>query len=153
MSLLGQSDTFVRLVIVVVCHCVLLAGQSAVPTAQVLRFLLDNTTPSTASSGFRFGITRDRKAADDVTWTSSDHKQRVVEVSAGNFTAVPSDLGKVKSLEGRRCRLPDAIIIGVKKGGTRALLEFLKVHPDIRAPGPEIHFFDRHYHKGLDWYR
>ena len=50
-------------------------------------------------------------------------------------------------------RLPDAIIIGVKKGGTRALLEFLRIHPDIRAPGPEPHFFDRNYHLGLDWYR
>lgn len=52
----------------------------------------------------------------------------------------------------RQSRLPDAIIIGVKKGGTRALLEFLKVNPDIRAPGPEIHFFDRKYDRGLDWY-
>ena len=50
-------------------------------------------------------------------------------------------------------KLPQAIIIGVKKGGTRALLEFLRIHPDVRAPGPEIHFFDRYYHKGLDWYR
>ena len=49
--------------------------------------------------------------------------------------------------------LPDAIIIGVKKGGTRALLEFLRIHPDVRAPGPEPHFFDRNYHLGLDWYR
>eukprot|EP00106_Octopus_bimaculoides_P001711 XP_014769153.1 PREDICTED: heparan sulfate glucosamine 3-O-sulfotransferase 6-like [Octopus bimaculoides] len=50
-------------------------------------------------------------------------------------------------------KLPQAIIIGVKKGGTRALLEFLRLHPDIRAPGPEPHFFDRHYTKGLEWYR
>lgn len=50
-------------------------------------------------------------------------------------------------------RLPQAIIIGVKKGGTRALLEFLRTHPDIRAPGPEIHFFDKNYHRGLGWYR
>jgi len=54
---------------------------------------------------------------------------------------------------GRTRKLPEAIIIGVKKGGTRALLEFLKIHPDIRAPGPEIHYFDRYYEKGLDWYR
>ncbi|XP_062581295.1 heparan sulfate glucosamine 3-O-sulfotransferase 6-like [Saccostrea cucullata] len=53
----------------------------------------------------------------------------------------------------RKRRLPQAIIIGVKKGGTRALLEFLRVHPDVRATGPEPHFFDKHYHKGLDWYR
>jgi len=50
-------------------------------------------------------------------------------------------------------RLPQAIIIGVKKGGTRALLEFLKEHPDVRAPSQEVHFFDRHYDRGLDWYR
>lgn len=50
-------------------------------------------------------------------------------------------------------RFPQAIIIGVKKGGTRALLEFLRVHPDVRAVGAEPHFFDRFYHKGLEWYR
>ncbi|KAM9390737.1 heparan sulfate glucosamine 3-O-sulfotransferase 6-like [Salvelinus alpinus] len=48
---------------------------------------------------------------------------------------------------------PQAIIIGVKKGGTRALLEFLRIHPDVRAVGAEPHFFDRFYDKGLEWYR
>lgn len=50
-------------------------------------------------------------------------------------------------------RFPQALIIGVKKGGTRALLEFLRIHPDVRAVGAEPHFFDRFYDKGLDWYR
>ncbi|WAQ95826.1 HS3SB-like protein [Mya arenaria] len=50
-------------------------------------------------------------------------------------------------------RLPHALIIGVKKAGTRALLEYLRLHPDVRAPGPETHFFDKHYDKGLKWYR
>ncbi|MBN3303904.1 HS3SA sulfotransferase, partial [Amia calva] len=50
-------------------------------------------------------------------------------------------------------KFPQAIIIGVKKGGTRALLEFLRIHPDVRAVGAEPHFFDRFYDKGLDWYR
>ncbi|XP_039979727.1 heparan sulfate glucosamine 3-O-sulfotransferase 3B1a isoform X2 [Xiphias gladius] len=50
-------------------------------------------------------------------------------------------------------KLPQAIIIGVKKGGTRALLEFLRLHPDIRAVGAEPHFFDRNYDRGLEWYR
>jgi Sulfotransferase domain len=27
-------------------------------------------------------------------------------------------------------RLPDVLLIGVKKSGTRALLEFIRVHPD-----------------------
>lgn len=54
---------------------------------------------------------------------------------------------------GAQKRLPQALIIGVKKCGTRALLEFLRLHPDIRATGPETHFFDRFYDKGLEWYR
>uniref|UniRef100_A0AAY5KGI4 Sulfotransferase n=1 Tax=Esox lucius TaxID=8010 RepID=A0AAY5KGI4_ESOLU len=50
-------------------------------------------------------------------------------------------------------KFPQTIIIGVKKGGTRALLEFLRIHPDVRAVGAEPHFFDRFYDKGLEWYR
>ncbi|XP_059048608.1 heparan sulfate glucosamine 3-O-sulfotransferase 3B1 [Achroia grisella] len=50
-------------------------------------------------------------------------------------------------------RLPDALIIGVKKCGTRALLEFLRLHPDVRAAGSEVHFFDKYYQKGFEWYR
>lgn len=50
-------------------------------------------------------------------------------------------------------QLPSALIIGVKKGGTRALLEFIRIHPDVRAAGSEVHFFDKHYSKGFQWYR
>ncbi|XP_053551085.1 heparan sulfate glucosamine 3-O-sulfotransferase 6 [Bombina bombina] len=50
-------------------------------------------------------------------------------------------------------KFPQAIIVGVKKGGTRALLEFLRIHKDVRALGAEPHFFDRCYDKGLEWYR
>lgn len=49
--------------------------------------------------------------------------------------------------------LPSVLIIGVKKSGTRALLEFIRLHPDVRAAGCEVHFFDRHYSRGLHWYR
>ena len=54
----------------------------------------------------------------------------------------------------RSRRMPDIIIIGAKKGGTRALIEFLKLHPKLKSAGPEIHFFDRavNFDKGLDWY-
>ncbi|CAG9830606.1 unnamed protein product [Diabrotica balteata] len=43
--------------------------------------------------------------------------------------------------------------VGVKKGGTRALLEFIRVHPDVRAAGSEVHFFDKNYVRGFQWYR
>ncbi|XP_015908784.1 heparan sulfate glucosamine 3-O-sulfotransferase 1 [Parasteatoda tepidariorum] len=52
-------------------------------------------------------------------------------------------------------RLPQCIIIGVRKCGTRALLEFLNLHPMIQKAAEEIHFFDDDdkYSLGLDWYR
>ncbi|NXY41339.1 HS3S1 sulfotransferase, partial [Ceuthmochares aereus] len=53
------------------------------------------------------------------------------------------------------CRhLPQTIIIGVRKGGTRALLEMLSLHQDIAAAESEVHFFDweDHYRNGLQWY-
>jgi hypothetical protein len=52
-------------------------------------------------------------------------------------------------------RLPQCLIIGVRKGGTRALLEFLNLHPNVRIQKQELHFFDddQTYSLGLDWYR
>ncbi|XP_037611244.1 heparan sulfate glucosamine 3-O-sulfotransferase 3B1b [Sebastes umbrosus] len=64
----------------------------------------------------------------------------------------PSAMSSFSNGSGSK-KLPQALIIGVKKGGTRALLEFLRVHPDIRAVGAEPHFFDRNYDNGLEWYR
>lgn len=50
-------------------------------------------------------------------------------------------------------KLPQAIIIGAKKCGTRALLKFIGAHPNVTTAGAEVHFFDRFYHMGFDWYR
>ncbi|XP_072311677.1 heparan sulfate glucosamine 3-O-sulfotransferase 3B1-like [Eucyclogobius newberryi] len=71
---------------------------------------------------------------------------------SGMMRAEQSAMSSFSSGAGSK-KLPQAIIIGVKKGGTRALLEFLRVHPDIRAVGAEPHFFDRNYDNGLEWYR
>ena len=80
------------------------------------------------------------------------HQGHVYMDDEDNFSNV-----KLKSKKGSNANktrhLPQAIIIGVKKAGTRALLEYLRMHPNIKAPGPEPHFFDKHYDKGLKWYR
>ncbi|KHN76078.1 Heparan sulfate glucosamine 3-O-sulfotransferase 6 [Toxocara canis] len=68
----------------------------------------------------------------------------IVSANAASFNATDSDSQR---------RFPQAIIIGVKKAGTRALLEFLRLNPAIKAPGPEVHFFDRNFDKGFEWYR
>lgn len=56
---------------------------------------------------------------------------------------------------GKLRRLPQAIIIGSRKGGTRALLKFLQLNPNVRAATNEVHYFDRphNYELGIDWYR
>ena len=53
----------------------------------------------------------------------------------------------------REQRFPSALIIGVRKGGTRALLDALALHPTVRAVKRETHFFDANYTKGFEWYK
>uniref|UniRef100_A0A7E4ZZH6 [heparan sulfate]-glucosamine N-sulfotransferase n=1 Tax=Panagrellus redivivus TaxID=6233 RepID=A0A7E4ZZH6_PANRE len=55
--------------------------------------------------------------------------------------------------------LPNVVIVGPQKTGTTALLEFLKIHPNITSNEPvpdsfeELQFFGgSHYHLGFDWY-
>lgn len=51
-------------------------------------------------------------------------------------------------------RGPDFLIIGAQKGGTTSLYRYLIKHPRIKwASCKEVHFFDRYYTKGMDWYR
>lgn len=50
-------------------------------------------------------------------------------------------------------QLPDFVIIGTQRGGTTSLYRYLVEHPDVTgALRKEVHFFDRYYDKGLDWY-
>jgi hypothetical protein len=50
-------------------------------------------------------------------------------------------------------QLPDFIIIGTQRGGTTSLYHYLVAHPRIgRALRKEVHFFDRYYERGIDWY-
>ena len=51
-------------------------------------------------------------------------------------------------------KLPGCIIIGVRKGGTRALIEMLSLHLAVRMAAQEIHFFDNetNYGRGYSWY-
>lgn len=44
--------------------------------------------------------------------------------------------------------------IGAQKAGTTWLYHMLARHPELSFPaGKEIHFWNRHYHRGTDWYR
>ncbi|MBW3020037.1 sulfotransferase domain-containing protein [Candidatus Woesearchaeota archaeon] len=63
-------------------------------------------------------------------------------------------------------KLPDFLIIGTQKGGTVSLWHNLKKHPDIEfCPNfsssfddggdneREVHFFDKNWDKGIEWYK
>lgn len=75
--------------------------------------------------------------------------------STNNIPHNPHTIGHVSNVGmlGKQ-RFPQAIIIGVKKSGTRALIDMLKSHPQIISPKGEIHFFDRDetFRKGVSWY-
>lgn len=50
--------------------------------------------------------------------------------------------------------LPSFLIIGAQRSGTTSLFNYLVQHPDVVPPfGKEIHYFDLHYDRGLNWYR
>lgn len=50
--------------------------------------------------------------------------------------------------------LPDFLIIGAAKSGTTSLFHYLTQHPRIIKPfKKEIHFFDKHFNKGVNWYK
>ncbi|CAL8303179.1 unnamed protein product [Merluccius merluccius] len=105
----------------------------------------DPPPPPTRASAFA-----DRDRERDLDRDQGRERERGLR----DFSTTDSDLGANCTSEyGGEKKLPQAIIIGVKKGGTRALLEALRVHPDVRAVGNEPHFFDRNYERGLDWYR
>ncbi|KAM4709275.1 heparan sulfate glucosamine 3-O-sulfotransferase 1 [Discoglossus pictus] len=92
-----------------------------------------------------------RPASHAETYTSYPHLVDEKPIKKGLFQ---SDLKNVVHSNGTSQYLPHTIIIGVRKGGTRALLEMLSLHSDISAAESEIHFFDweDQYQKGLKWY-
>lgn len=50
--------------------------------------------------------------------------------------------------------LPDFLIIGAAKTGTTSLYNYLIQHPQILPSfKKEVHFFDRHYQNGINWYK
>ena len=75
--------------------------------------------------------------------------------NAGSGWTSATQILDEQRLPGTRRRLPQCLIIGIRKCGTRALLEFLNIHPLVVKARDEVHFFDEDskYSLGLKWYR
>ena len=72
--------------------------------------------------------------------------------------AIKKEAAKTLKTPQEKCerRLPQCLIIGNFKCGTRELIDFMSLHPRIEirdTPFYEVSFFDRNYGKGLEWYR
>ena len=48
---------------------------------------------------------------------------------------------------------PDFVGVGVQRGGTSWLYKCLSEHPEIFMPKKEVHFFNRHYYDGIQYYQ
>ncbi|XP_033645069.1 heparan sulfate glucosamine 3-O-sulfotransferase 1-like [Asterias rubens] len=89
-----------------------------------------------------------------ISGAKAENIQRQIKMKKASKPPKPSKEIRIELATGGKAqRLPQAIIIGVRKCGTRALLEMLETHPQIAACGPEVHFFDKNYKKGLQWYQ
>jgi hypothetical protein len=61
---------------------------------------------------------------------------------------------ELRMLTGPLRGLPSALIIGVQRGGTTSLFNYLIRHPKVLSPlGKEIHYFDFQYARGTRYYR
>lgn len=98
------------------------------------------------------GITQETEEQTDFVEEADDVEETEDAEEAFSDLEEESSLCSDYISQPREKRLPDAIIMGVRKGGTRALLEFINMHPRVMRAKQEIHFFDKHWSKGLEWY-
>lgn len=63
-----------------------------------------------------------------------------------------SDMKKLNTIHAI-VKAPEFIFIGPDKSGSTWIYDVLSWHPQIYvAPSKELEYFDRYYHRGLDWY-
>ena len=75
-----------------------------------------------------------------------------LDLDRKSITQLETDAAIASKLGEAVKRFPTTLIIGVRKAGTRALLAILRLHPQVKSCGPEVHYFDQHYPRGLQWY-
>ncbi|XP_026329576.1 heparan sulfate glucosamine 3-O-sulfotransferase 5 [Hyposmocoma kahamanoa] len=89
--------------------------------------------------------------------SAASESRKILQAQESNTRTINHPMALRKRVKAPRPakRLPQALIVGVRKCGTRALLEMLYLHPMVQKASGEIHFFDRdeNYALGLEWYR
>ncbi|XP_007571526.1 heparan sulfate glucosamine 3-O-sulfotransferase 2-like [Poecilia formosa] len=150
----GTSLCFLSLFLSFLCYCALFPGgavmqKSGDPTPSCLLADGAKRRLQKSLSCLFPPDARRSSAADEAPHPQADPRRSAAARTGRENTPSPP----MSHLKFGNKKLPNAIIVGVKKGGTRAVLEFIRIHPDVRAAGTETHFFDRNYDRGLEWYR
>ncbi|XP_072229273.1 heparan sulfate glucosamine 3-O-sulfotransferase 2-like [Leuresthes tenuis] len=151
--LTGTSICFLSLFLSYLCYCALF------PNGTVMQKPGDPTASCQRADGAKRRLQKSLSCllpvdarvsgVDEASHLKTDQIRPSTPHAVRNGTPSPP----MSHLKFGNKKLPNAIIVGVKKGGTRAVLEFIRIHPDVRAAGTETHFFDRNYDRGLEWYR
>ena len=158
---LFQKHRFVYLIIIVVCIAVsgyILYNSSGVikelnvisiqglhfVVAERQSFVYSDTQLLNTIAGIR-----------DKNCRTSDSSKTVLECQESRKCF---EAGSISNNLPKSCahRYPRSLIIGVAKGGTKELLDFLAMHPDIAIlnfPRYELCFFAKKWAYGLDWYK
>jgi len=110
-------------------------------TLAIVRIVVNNREAATSY----FPPGRDTESTDlRYEWRRGDYP---------TTESTPLD-GWTNQQETRQRRLPQAVIIGEMKCGTRALINSLALHPDVVTAEHEVGYFvGRNYDRGLEWYR
>ena len=92
-----------------------------------------------AISGILIVIILSKSSDNNLFWTRSPSSERIVQVY---------------EIERYDQRIPDILIIGVRKAGTTALLRILGHHPEIEGTYDEVCYFSARYkyERGISWY-
>ncbi|XP_028332063.1 heparan sulfate glucosamine 3-O-sulfotransferase 2-like [Gouania willdenowi] len=139
----GTSICLLSLLLSYLCYCALFPDSAMVPSS------VNPTHSCQRADGAKRRLQKSLSCALDARTTGEDQ----IAPSSLNTARNSTPSLPMSHLKFGNKKLPKAIIVGVKKGGTRAVLEFIRIHPDVRAAGTETHFFDRNYDRGLEWYR
>ena len=88
------------------------------------------------------------------TGVTSERQETVFPDMSFNARARRSSKWRVRSATSRWRVLPDFVTIGAQRAGTTSLHDALSSHPQI-IPSfrKEVHYFDVHHMRGIDWYR
>ena len=145
---LGYSWKFSRTDLSIRSSVVNFAGTSLTRSSAEHKCNCTVSCPTILTSSF------DRQAASDRSTSQIDRGIDHYNIMENNDEVDQADEDNERYCVGLAQKFPQAIIIGVRKGGTRALINMLKLHPEIFAARSEIHYFDRdeNFFKGVQWY-